>query len=532
MSSLAPILERFLEAHSLIRIFRITQGVFLGLALLALVLSLLAARRDRTAAGRSPRARNALFAFFALLLAAVYTYQSTWQLAGFARPPFVEFMRRFNLRPDNPVARITRGRLLDRNGQELAGNNPDDPARRRYPFSNAVCHVTGYLSPLFGLSGLEQADSASLYGATLDTWDQRSRFTDNLLDSRRRVSGNDRTLTLDIRLQQEAVRLLGDRAGAVVALDPRDGAVLVLASTPGFDPNHVTADLFERADTASPLLNRALHGLYPPGSTFKLVMAAAAIEAGFTGKLDCPAGGYTAGPGAPPIRDHEALQADHDGSVWPGHGPIPMKTAIRLSSNVYFARLGVMLGPARLEQMTDRLALANPIPVFEGSSSAIASSPCRLPPPRQQDDNELAQMAIGQGRLLVTPLQMAVLTAAIANHGLAMRPRLDAGAPPKVLRYYVRRNAAAVLAGFLRDAVESGTGHGANVKGLEVAGKTGTAQNPAGDDHAWFVCFAPVDHPRLALAVIVENGGAGSQAAVPIAAGLLRMARDIGWLGE
>jgi peptidoglycan glycosyltransferase len=523
--------ERFLEAHTLIHVFRIVQCLFLGLAGLALALSLLAARRDRAAAGRSPHARNALFAFFALLLAGVYGYQATWQLAGFARPPFVEFMRRFNLRPDNPVARIARGRLLDRHGVELAGNSPDDGAIRQYPFGSAACHVTGYLSPVFGLSGLEQADSASLYGATLDTWDQRSRFTDNLLDRRRRVNGNDRTLTLDIRLQQEAVRLLGDRAGAVVALDPRDGALLVLASTPGFDPAHLTPELFE-PNPDSPLLNRALHGLYPPGSTFKLVIAAAAIEAGFTGELDCPAAGYSAERGAPPIRDHEALQAARDGTEWLGLGRITMRTALRLSSNVYFARLGVMLGGGRLGQMTDRLALTDSITVFEGSSSAIASSPCRVPPPRDQTDNELAQMSIGQGRLMVTPLQMAVLTGAIANHGLAMRPRLDAAAKPQALRYYVRRNAAAALTGFLREAVAEGTGQGADVEGLEVAGKTGTAQTSDGDDHAWFVCFAPVGNPRLALAVVVEHGGAGSQAAVPVAAGLLRLARDIGWLEE
>jgi peptidoglycan glycosyltransferase len=207
-----------------------------------------------------------------------------------------------------------------------------------------------------------------------------------------------------------------------------------------------------------------------------------------------------------------------------------MRTALRLSSNVYFARLGVMLGGGRLGQMTDRLALTDSITVFEGSSSAIASSPCRVPPPRDQTDNELAQMSIGQGRLMVTPLQMAVLTGAIANHGLAMRPRLDAAAKPQALRYYVRRNAAAALTGFLREAVAEGTGQGADVEGLEVAGKTGTAQTSDGDDHAWFVCFAPVGNPRLALAVVVEHGGAGSQAAVPVAAGLLRLARDIGWL--
>ncbi len=527
--SLAPALERFLEAHSLIRIFRIAQCLFLGLAGLALALSLLSARGNRAAVGRSPHARNALFALFALLIASVYLYQSTWQLGGFARPQFVEFMRRFNLRPDNPVARIARGRLLDRNGVELARNDPDHVTQRQYPFGNAVCHVTGYLSPVFGLSGLEQADSASLYGGTLDTWDQRSRFTDNLLDRRRRVNGNDRTLSLDIRLQQEAVRLLGARAGAVVALDPRDGALLVLASTPGFDPNRITPELFEPANPSAPLLNRALHGLYPPGSTFKLIIAAAAIEAGFTGEIDCPASGFSAERGAPAIRDHEALQADRSGSVWPGYGRISMGKAIRLSSNVYFARLGVMLGPERFRQMTDRMALTDPITIFEGSSGTITCSPCRIPPPERQTDNELAQMAIGQGRLLVTPLQMAVLAAAIANQGLAMRPHLDAGAPPHVLRYYIRREAAGVLAGFMRDAVEEGTGRGADVKGLEVAGKTGTAQNSAGDDHAWFICFAPVDQPRLALAVIVEHGGAGSQAAVPVAEGLLRMAREIGW---
>ena len=532
MTTFSAILERLLQDPWLMRFFRIAQVLFLGLALATLILTIRGAARDRAAGGRSPYGRSALFALFVLLFLAVFLYQGSWQLAGFARPPFVEFMRRFNQRPDNPVARIARGRLLDRRGVVLAGNEPDDVSRRLYPFSNAVCHVTGYLSPVFGLSGLEQADSASLYGATLDTWDQRSRFTDNLLDSRRRVTGNDRTLTLDIRLQAEAVRLLGDRAGAAVALDPRDGRLLVLASTPGFDPNRVTPDLFEGSDPASPLLNRALHGLYPPGSTFKIVIAAAAIEAGFTGEIDCPPEGYSPEPGMPAIRDHEAAQADREGTVWAGNGRIDMGRAIRLSSNVYFARLGVMLGSARLGQMLDRLSMTDPLPVFEGSSRSIASSPCRVPSATGLTDGELAQLSLGQGRLLVTPLQMAVLTAAIANHGLAMRPRLDAGAPPQALRYYARKAAAAALADFLRDAVKDGTGHSADVKGLDVAGKTGTAQNPGGADHAWFVCFAPVDQPRIAIAVIVEHGGSGAQAACPVAAGILRKAREIGWLGE
>ncbi len=522
-------LEHALDGPRLMRFFRTAQGLFIGLALLALVLSLLAARRDRTAAGRSPIARNSLFALFALLLLGVYAYQATWQLAGFARPPFVEFMRRFNRRPENPVARIARGRLLDRNGVVLAGNDPDRPECRVYPFSNTACQVVGYLHPAFGLSGLERADSGFLYGATLDTWNQRSRFTDNLLNSRHRVTGNDRTLTLDIRWQQEAVSRLGDRAGAVVALDPRNGDILVLASTPGFDPNRVTAELFAATDADSPLLNRALHGLYPPGSTFKPVLAAAAIEAAFTGALDCPGYGFVPERGMPPIRDHEFGEALRNGMAWAGHGSLSLADALRLSSNVYFAKLAVLLGPRRLGQLFDRLAMDKPITVFEGSSGAMASTPCRYTPPREAGPGELAQMAIGQGRLLVTPLQMAVFTAAIAHDGLALQPRLDALAPRRALRYYIRKAAAAELAGLLREAVRNGTGRGADVEGLDVAGKTGTAQNPRGADHAWFVCLAPADQPRLVLAVVVENAGAGSTAAVPVAAGLLRLARKTGW---
>jgi len=127
---------------------------------------------------------------------------------------------------------------------------------------------------------------------------------------------------------------------------------------------------------------------------------------------------------------------------------------------------------------------------------------------------------------------MALVTAAAANGGLAMQPRLDAAAPPRPLRHYFRRQAAADLARMLREAVRRGTGRPADVAGLDVAGKTGTAQNPAGADHAWFVGFAPADRPRLALAVVVEHGGSGSQAAAPVAAALFRMARDTGWFDE
>jgi peptidoglycan glycosyltransferase len=486
----------------------------------------------RGGGGGVPRVRagRVCFALMALCFVAVFAYQGWWQLAGFANPRFVDFMRKYNRRPDNPVRSMVRGDILDRNGVKLAEDDPADPTRRRYPGGPAFCHVVGYLDPIYGMTGLEAADQPYLEGYSFKSDAEQERFRRNLLDHKSH-RGNDVALTLDARLQREAARLMANRHGSVVVLKPDTGDILVMFSAPAFDPQALDAALFAERGDASPLFNRALQGLYPPGSTFKIVVAAAAAEQGFDGTFDCPGEGYTPPVrGAKPIRDHEYLALQRRGETWPGHGRIGLERALAKSSNVFFAQLGVRLGAPALSRMADALGVNREWTIYEGSSGRIASKPGQFPAAARMDAGDSAQLAIGQGTLLVTPLHMALIAAAIAHDGVLPRPRLDLRVAPSAAGQAMSRSAAAHVRALMREVVRRGTGRAADLPGLDVAAKTGTAQNPGGDDHAWFLCMAPAARPAIVVVALVEHGGYGAEAALPVAAGVLRKAQDCGWL--
>ena len=353
------------------------------------------------------------------------------------------------------------------------------------------------------------------------------RLGRNLLD-RSRARGADVALTLDARLQRAAFDAIGDRAGAAVALRPADGAILALASRPSFDPERPGPAFAPGGADEAPALNRALHGLYPAGSTLKILTAAAALEAGLNPVYACPGSGFRPARNTPPIRDHEYYSALREGRGWDGHGRIGMSEAFRRSSNVYFAQLGQQVGADRFLAAAYRARLTNALPVFEGSSRRMASAAGRLPERAACPPAEVALLAIGQGRGLVTPLHMAQLAAAVATDGHPWAPHLRAAAPPVRLDPVFSAATAKRLRSMMREAVVGGTGRPANVPGLSVAGKTGTAQTPRGEDHSWFVCLAPVEAPRIVLAVVIEHGGSGSSAAAPAAAAILRAADRFG----
>jgi peptidoglycan glycosyltransferase len=343
------------------------------------------------------------------------------------------------------------------------------------------------------------------------------------------IEGNDAVLTVNIGLQQLAADQLKGKRGAVVVLDPATGAIRAMVSAPQFDPQQ-PGEYIKAAH--APMFNRATHGLYPPGSTFKVLVAAAAIARGQVVELDCPAEGFSAEPGARPIRDHEyyAAQGNTWFNRWHGHGRIDLATALRKSSNVYFAQLGVKLGGAVLADQLTRWEFGKSHAYYVGTDGSLVSKSCSVPALATR--REVAQMSIGQGRLLVTPLQMAMVAATVANGGIMMAPLLDATKPPQSLGRKMKAADAARLGHMLERAVSRGTGRGALASGVSVCGKTGTAQNSAGADHGWVICYAPAHAPRIALAVLVENGGYGSTAAVPIAAALIRRARELGLLKE
>ncbi|MDN5344975.1 MAG: penicillin-binding protein [Clostridia bacterium] len=419
---------------------------------------------------------------------------------------------RLYLNPLNPrlgqvEKRTERGTIYDRNSKVLARTvGPPGQLQRQYPLGPAAAQMVGYVSGRLGSSGLEAGRDGDLLG--MSGWQ-------GLLNQGRRVMGlpargNDLTLTIDADLQRLAADLLAGRRGAAVALDPRTGAVLALASSPSFDPNLIEEE-WSRINTpgaGSPLLNRALQGLYPPGSIMKLVTATAALEADpgiLQEEFFCP--GY--------------LEVQGWKLTCPRpHGRINFQQAMMYSCNVTFATLALRTGADRFQRAASLYgfgrALKFDLPLQEA----------RLP--EHLDSNGLAEAAIGQGAVLATPLQMAMVTAAVANKGILMQPylvdkvtatggRLIWQAIPRPLQVVTGANIAAEITAAMVATVNDGTATTAALPGIQVAAKTGSAQNPQGEAHAWLVAFAPADHPRVAVAVVVENAGAGGVAAAPIA---------------
>jgi peptidoglycan glycosyltransferase len=259
---------------------------------------------------------------------------------------------------------------------------------------------------------------------------------------------------------------------------------------------------------------------------FKVVLAALALDEGFSGTLHCPAEGFTTSRRYPPIRDHEFYSARKAGRGWPGHGNLDLTTALAESSNVFFAQLGVRLGHDALTRAGEWFQFDRQVRLYPGTDRSGNLRTGRLPRIKDSDLYGLAQASIGQGRMLVTPAHMATVAAAVANGGLAMRPRLMTQDPPVPLGQYMEPRTAGRLARMMRKVVTDGTGKGIDDPGLAIAGKTGTAENPRGAAHSWFIGFAPAEAPTLAVAVLVEHGGYGASAAAPIARDLLLKARE------
>lgn len=349
-------------------------------------------------------------------------------------------------------------------------------------------------------------------GERLDVAEEGSTFQHVLDDRALAAKGRPVPLTLDARLQARAEALMEGKRGAVVALEPATGRLRALVSAP-------------RAN----YLNRALNGLYPPGSTFKVFMAAAALSQGLDPLFNCPAGGYRSARGTPAIRDVEARQMASRGKVWRGFGRLDLASALVHSSNTYFAQLGVALGPERFGRAVDAARLRDPAVLLAAASVSLESAGGGVPDGLRAP--ELAPVAIGQGALQLTPLAVAMLTAAVANDGVLPEPTLDAAARPALRARPFTFEAAGRVKAMMRTVVRAGTGRACDVPGLDVCGKTGTAETGRGGrDHAWFTCFAPERTPRLVVTVVVEEGGFGAAVALPVARGVLLEAQRLGLL--
>lgn len=414
----------------------------------------------------------------------------------------------------NPRAMLLapyRGTIVARDGTVLARSGPHG---RAYPLGRALAQAVGYASTRYGTSGLEAAFDDELSARPVDN-DPIAQIA-QLIDGRKAapaIAGATVVTTIDPEVQQELYSALSayPRAAGVV-LDPRTGEVLALASVPSFDPGAIDRSFSAlAADGESPLLDRALDGLYPPGSTFKIFTAAAALDAGVV-TLDST----FSDPGSYRVGDF--LVHDNEGEAT---GTQDLTGAFALSSNVDFAQIALKLGPDRWYDYASRWGLGQPL------DFTLETSPDHLPVPNTMAPGILAQLGFGQADLLVTPIRMALLGATIASGGAEPRPFLvrEVRRPGRdetltgagTLATPISADVAADVRQMMVAVVERGTGTAAALPDVQVAGKTGTATNPAGTSHAWFVAFAPADAPRVAVAIVVENAGYGGAVAAPIA---------------
>jgi peptidoglycan glycosyltransferase len=416
--------------------------------------------------------------------------------------------------PHNPRAALLaayRGSIVARDGTVLAQSTAHG---RTYPLGAAVAHAVGYASARYGTSGLEAAFDAAL--------SPHATANDPLAEIRALLRGGPRepavrgatvVTTIDPAVQEALYDSLAPYArGAGVALDPRTGAVLALASVPSFDPGRIDETFGEIAQSSqSPLLDRATDGLYPPGSTFKIVTAGAGLDAGVV-TLDST----FEDPGTLAVGSF--LVHDNEGEAT---GSQDLTGAFALSSNVDFAQIALRLGPDRWLDEARRWGLGDPI------GFTLETARDRIPSRADLSPGVLAQLGFGQADLLVTPLRMALVAATVASGGTEPRPflvralredgrerQLDA---PSFLANPISNDIADELNRMMVAVVQHGTGTAAALPYAVVAGKTGTATNPAGRSHAWFVAFAPADAPRVAVAIVVENAGYGGDVAAPIA---------------
>ena len=398
---------------------------------------------------------------------------------------------------------------------------------RTYPGGEVYAPVTGYASLVYGYSGIELSQNAVLSGE-----DDRL-FVRRLSDyiTGRQIAGGSIVLTLNGKAQQAAYDGLKGKVGAVVALDPRTGAILAEATTPSYDPtllsSHDPAAIRSTYDrllhaAGEPMVNRAVMKTYPPGSTFKVITSAVALENGITPTTKIPSPTVLNLPGT-------TANLSNFGGEHCGDGKTDtLENALQISCNTAFGQLGITLGQDKIRRQAELFGFGdNTLQLPQPVADSIF--------PSDLTQAQEAQSAIGQYDVRVTPLQMAMVAAGIANSGTVMRPYLvkEVQAPdlsslsvtgPELYSHALSSGVAAQLTAMMELVVSRGTGTRAQISGVRVAGKTGTAQHgPGASPHAWFIGFAPAVNPVVAVAVLVEDGGAlgseatGGRVAAPIA---------------
>jgi penicillin-binding protein A len=478
-----------------------------------------------------------------VLLGALIVATTYWQ--AWAAPGLED-------RQDNAIQRVAeftikRGRIVAADGTVLArnrvvkGENGRNLFFRRYPQHGLAAHVVGYSTQARSRAGLERSENDYLTGANSNLTTLWETTVDQIRGAT--VEGNDVVLTIRPGPQRVAMRALGNQCGAIVAVEPATGRVLVMASSPTYDPNLIESTNGYRrilrirgaCGEGSALLNRATDGLYAPGSTFKVVTAAAALE---SGRWNARSTFYDPGY----CEEYGRRVNNYDTSA--PFGTVSLHQAMQYSINSVFCNIGKSLGGEALVDMTRKFGFYSVPPLETPSNERQASGLYengRPFTPATDFDVDPGRLAFGQERLLVTPLQMAMVTATIANDGIVMRPyvverivspkgKTIRKTKPDDLGRAVRPENAQAIQRMMQSVVEAGTGTRAQIPGVAVAGKTGTAETGRrGRNTTSFVAFAPVERPRLAIAVILENqSGAGGTTAAPIARQVMQALLGVG----
>lgn len=434
----------------------------------------------------------------------------------FAKDKYVN--NAFNQRQWKKEEDTLRGEIVDREGVVLAKSVMSDDGKsqiREYPYKELYTHVIGYTSKIYGKSQIELNYNKQLAGLT--DVGALSGITEQISGTK---TGDTVTLTISNRLQRVAANAMRGRHGAVVAIQPQTGEVLCMLSNPSFSPD--SASLQEKwssltDDENSPFVSRATNGLYAPGSIFKTILLSAALENGYEDLIFDDTGEFVVG------------NKTFRNSGNKAYGNIDLKKAYAVSSNVAFMQLGEQLGEPLVKEYMKKFGIGTKIP-FD-----ISVSNSRFDYNEKMWKGDYAQLCIGQGKLLVTPMQMALMTSAVANNGVMQKPYLVSkvtnslgitveSTRPQIMERVLLASTASKVADYMQNVVDAGTGYNAKISGVEVAGKTGTAENEIENrEHTWFVGFAPKDNPTIAVAVVCEySGNTGGSDGAPVAAALFK----------
>ena len=432
---------------------------------------------------------------------------------------------------------ILRGTIYDKDGNPLTNSIRVDKFNqsREYIYGDLYVHALGYIDERFGITGLEEE-----YDNELSKYSSFSNGIRSLLknlDLKKAFEnrdeekiGNGIVTTLDYNLQKVAYDAMGDLKGAVVALNPKTGEVLAMVSKPTYDPKNLEQTIEDAntgVDTESKLLNRTINGLYPPGSVFKTVTLAAALEndPSITGRTFNDTGKITFDDGT-----------ELNNYMKQAHGNLDLQMAYRVSSNVVFGTLSMEMGNEKLKEVAERFGFNSRVPGI-----GMSISQCRVPSLKDYELGNIAQSGIGQASVLSSPMQMAIVAATVANDGVLMEPKLvnkivdkDGNTIKEIQNKtlqsdVISKEIANTIKDYMGYLVSNNIYRWPAFEGTNAGGKTGTADymlddGSQGVPHGWFISAAPLDDPKIAVAVIVEQGENGAGSAADIAPKVVRAA--------